>query len=339
MASQAEIKQRRGKMLSKLTKVRRRAFVIIDNRGSRTQLTSMLKELDEALEHIEEVNDEFKAVVADQEELVTEAEEYLKAATSQHEEAYDRIQQYLQSRKGEAPSLASENQGSQTSSSRRAEVLVQVKEMKIKQLQQRHEREKQESEIHRENEMQTAKEAMELAKLEAKLETELTMDNLNWERRNDFEGELGVGQQSSAVPDSAPDPPQKPKSHENPLQEPSDEPQISTRQDSRSTDALSEPLFLRSLPRITLPKFTGSPGDWPKWFALFKTLVHNQKSLNPTEKMAHLQNSVGGPAAQAIGGMFYEGSLYEEALRTLEDRFGRAEDIVGVNLNPIPGGL
>ena len=51
--------------------------------------------------------------------------------------------------------------------------------------------------------------------------------------------------------------------------------------------------------------------------------------------MAHLHNAVTGPVQQVIRGMFYEGNLYGEALRALEDRFGKKEDIVQANMKTI----
>ena len=94
-------------------------------------------------------------------------------------------------------------------------------------------------------------------------------------------------------------------------------------------------LFSRSIPRLTLPKFSGEPGEWPKWSALFRTLVGNQTALTSTEKMVHLQASVAGLAQHTISGMLYDGSLYEEALRVLEDRFGCQEDVVHASLQKI----
>ena len=140
-----------------------------------------------------------------------------------------------------------------------------------------------------------------MARLEAQL-TEASKDDLNWDRRKDFQDEEVTHKKQ---------------------------------QDAPMTVFQREPAFMRSLPRITLPKFSGSPGEWPKWFALFQTLVHNQKGLSPTEKMTHLQNAVAGLAQQLISGMFYEGSLYEEALKALEDRFGKREDIVHENLRAV----
>ena len=63
--SASDLKRKRGRMLSNLTRVRRRALVVIENRGSRTQLVDMLKELDAALESLEEVNEELKEAIAE----------------------------------------------------------------------------------------------------------------------------------------------------------------------------------------------------------------------------------------------------------------------------------
>ncbi|XP_043229563.1 uncharacterized protein LOC122385388 isoform X1 [Amphibalanus amphitrite] len=96
-----------------------------------------------------------------------------------------------------------------------------------------------------------------------------------------------------------------------------------------------EHLFHRSLPRLTLPTFAGDTSEWVNWFALFRTLVHDQPALTPTEKMAHLQAAVTGLAQRTIGGMLYRGELYEEAVRVLKDRFGRDDDIIHSNLDSI----
>ena len=128
---------------------------MISNRGSRTQLIDMMKELDDALQSIEEVNDELKMAVAKDDELVREADEYMKSAEKQHEDAYQRAQDYLQSRQGEEPSDVSgrvKSQASQNSSvARKAEVALQIKQMEVERLQRKHEREKEEQDLHRKN--------------------------------------------------------------------------------------------------------------------------------------------------------------------------------------------
>ena len=298
-------------MLCRLTRVRRRVFVLISSRGSRTQLMAMMKELDDALQCVEEVNDELKMSVSEDKELLQEADEYMASATKQYDDAYERAQGYLKSRQDEPPSVASDAEKSQTSGPgavRKAEVALQLKQQELQILQQRQQRERKEQELKRNNELQSAKEAEELVRLEVRL-TAAAEDDLNWDRRKDFDGEAAATAVQTHCTETGK------STHASQTQQP-------------------EPLFLRSLPRITLPKFSGSPGEWPKWYALFRTLVHDQP-LNSTQKMVHLQSAVAGPAQQIISGLLYEGRLYEDALRALEDRFGKNEDIVLENMKAI----
>ena len=93
--------------------------------------------------------------------------------------------------------------------------------------------------------------------------------------------------------------------------------------------------FVKSIPRLSLPTFRGEPREWPRWIGLFKALVHDQPSLTDSERMAHLQSAVDGPASQAIDGMLFNGALYQEVLITLQERFGREEDVTQAHLRSI----
>ena len=84
-----------------------------------------------------------------------------------------------------------------------------------------------------------------------------------------------------------------------------------------------------------MPKFSGKAIEWPQWIGLFKTLIHDQRSLSNSEKLAHLQSSVVGIAKQAVEGMLFDGDLYPAALQTLMERFGREGDVVNANLSAV----
>ncbi|XP_043242361.1 uncharacterized protein LOC122392013 [Amphibalanus amphitrite] len=109
----------------------------------------------------------------------------------------------------------------------------------------------------------------------------------------------------------------------------------SPRQTQRAESAAPFSAFAKSIPKLTLPTFSGKASEWPRWSGLFKALVHDQPSLSDTEKIAHLQSSVSGLAQQTISGMLYDGSLYHQALKALEERFGQDDDIIKHNLNSI----
>ena len=67
-----------------------------------------------------------------------------------------------------------------------------------------------------------------------------------------------------------------------------------------------------SLPKINLPVFHGDPREWPDWYGMFKAPVHDQR-LTKTQKMIYRKASVRGSAEKAIAGMFFTGTMYEEA--------------------------
>ena len=108
------------------------------------------------------------------------------------------------------------------------------------------------------------------------------------------------------------------------------------RSDGRTNENRPNPtvLFRSSLPRLELETFDGDVSQWPRWHSLFKSLVDEQP-LSNDEKMAHLQSAVTGLARHTIGGMLFDGNLYEDAMAALKDRFGRDEDIVHANLSRV----
>lgn len=66
--------------------------------------------------------------------------------------------------------------------------------------------------------------------------------------------------------------------------------------------------------------FEGDPLQWPHWYGLFKALVHEQ-GLSDTEKIIYLQSSVKGAAERAVSGMLFDGSMYNQAIKELSNRF------------------
>ncbi|XP_043209234.1 uncharacterized protein LOC122374503 [Amphibalanus amphitrite] len=182
----------------------------------------------------------------------------------------------------------------------------------------------------RANELENARDMREAAELEARL-TVAAENQLEMERQNDFIGEkednlcspkkMEGTQSSSTIPAVAVSVNQVPAIAE-----------VVHRPDDSAGASCG---FLRNLPRLELTKFSGAPGEWPRWFALFQALVGNQAFLSDAEKMAHLQGAVIGPAQQTIAGLLYDGRLYHSALTALQDRYGRQEDIVHANMRTV----
>ena len=91
-----------------------------------------------------------------------------------------------------------------------------------------------------------------------------------------------------------------------------------------------------SLPKINLFLFQKGPCEWPNWYGMFKALVHDQR-LTKTQKMIYLKASVQGSAKKAIGGMFFNGKMYEEVIKGLTYRFGNPELILKPLINKLLG--
>ena len=54
------------------------------------------------------------------------------------------------------------------------------------------------------------------------------------------------------------------------------------------TRAKVTPAFVKSIPRLELPRFSGDPLEWPQFISLFKCLVDDQP-LTDTQRMTYLQ--------------------------------------------------
>ena len=210
-----------------------------------------------------------------------------------------------------------------------------------------------ETESKRQRELQALKDEAEEAELEARLRI-IMEDNLNADRKNDFLDE-NIGEtendrsfqpkQEVKTPpcSSLPQPRQEPVSQPSPQRNsvtwidelpgtaaPAARLQTGSPPQSRHASA-----FLKSIPRLTLPVYSGDPLEWPRWVGLFRALIHEQPSLSDSERMAHLQASVTGTAQQAIAGMLFDGNLYRKALKTLQNRFGQSGDIIRAHLGGI----
>ena len=240
-----------------------------------------------------------------------------------------------------------------------AQISVRLKELRVRQLEQERNQieqerklKEQEEQLRFQRELKKAKDEAEAARLEAQLRAEME-GQLNADRRDDFLHEdLGEPVRENRIS-------QRPECTRSVLRftEPistqpirdapprtAPSPGLSTGQASwidqlqpastpHNTSTASA--FTKSIPRLKLPIFSGKPSEWPRWVGLFRALVHDQPSLSDAERMAHLQAAVAGQAQQAIAGMLYDGNLYQHALRTLQDRFGQSQDVIGEHLNSI----
>ena len=298
-----------------LTRTRRRAFVLVDTVGSKRELRSILKELDVALQEVLEANLKYSDAVQDEDER-KKCEEYGNEVSEEHQISQERVEAHLKERAGEPPSevtakSSSASRASARHASRMAQVDDKVKELELKQLQHRLEKEEEEQRLHRERQLEEKQDASKAAKLKVEL-TKAAETELSWDRRDDFCGEA----QPEIIKENKVKGSKEEQAKAKPIQD------------------TATQLFRQSLPRLKLPTFSGNIEEWPKWYSLFTTLVHQQE-MSANEKMAHLQNAVTGAARATIGGMVFDGSSYEDALQALQERYGRDVDVVQATLKTV----
>eukprot|EP00117_Sycon_ciliatum_P011162 scpid109263/ scgid12755/ len=77
-----------------------------------------------------------------------------------------------------------------------------------------------------------------------------------------------------------------------------------------------------------LPKFSGSPDEWPAFIAVFRSTT-TECGYSNAENAHRLQTCLKEPAKEAVRLMLAIPDNVELALRTLEQRFGRPKLVVG----------
>ena len=90
------------------------------------------------------------------------------------------------------------------------------------------------------------------------------------------------------------------------------------------------------LPEWKLPEFSGNPLQWPEWFGQFKSAV-DSATLTDAAKMTYLKTLVTGKAKAVIEGFAYCGSMYQEALKALERKYGQPQTVVSAHLEKLSG--
>ena len=88
------------------------------------------------------------------------------------------------------------------------------------------------------------------------------------------------------------------------------------------------------LPEWKLESYDGNPLQWHEWFGQFRSAV-DSAPLSADVKLTYLKTLVTGKAKTAIANFAYCGSMYREALRTLERKFGQPQAVVGAYLEKL----
>ena len=88
------------------------------------------------------------------------------------------------------------------------------------------------------------------------------------------------------------------------------------------------------MPERKLSCFDGNPLDWFEWFGQFKS-ANDSSHLSNDVKLTYLKTLVSGKAKAAIQQFAYCGTMYDEALRTLQRKFGQPQAVVSAYLEKL----
>ncbi|XP_017471613.1 PREDICTED: uncharacterized protein LOC108362964 [Rhagoletis zephyria] len=75
------------------------------------------------------------------------------------------------------------------------------------------------------------------------------------------------------------------------------------------------------LPVLHIPKFSGNYTEWPDFFSMFNTVVHQDVDLTRIEKFQHLRSSLRDAALDTIRSLEISDQNYDKAIDLLKSRF------------------
>ena len=89
------------------------------------------------------------------------------------------------------------------------------------------------------------------------------------------------------------------------------------------------------LPKITLPRFNGEVTKWSTFWDSFNSAIHSNTDIANIDKFNYLKSLIEGPAAIAIQGLTLTNDNYESAIKILEERFGKRQQIVSAHMDEL----
>ena len=89
------------------------------------------------------------------------------------------------------------------------------------------------------------------------------------------------------------------------------------------------------LPKITLPRFNGEVTKWNTFWDSFNSAIHSNVDVANIDKLDYLKSLIEGPAARAIQGLTLTNGNYQTAVKILEERFGKRQQIVSAHIDEL----
>lgn len=104
---------------------------------------------------------------------------------------------------------------------------------------------------------------------------------------------------------------------------------------ARNARNKSEVMTSVKLPYIQLVKFSGDSLQWPKFWDLFRSSIHDRKDLSGATKFHYLVTQLQGEAEQLLTGFDHTDAEYEEAVKLLSETYGKPQRIIQARLHGI----
>jgi hypothetical protein len=95
--------------------------------------------------------------------------------------------------------------------------------------------------------------------------------------------------------------------------------------DEGETSQTVSSLSVFRLPKLDLKPFDGDPKNWQNFISIFKDLVHNNKSISTTQKMAILKQCLTADIRDGLGDSLSSPALYNHALQELQSTYGHPQ--------------
>ena len=111
---------------------------------------------------------------------------------------------------------------------------------------------------------------------------------------------------------------------------------VSNQQHVGSPQATAQPVSQNvartRLPKSSLPKFRGDVTKWNTFWDSFHSAVHRNEGISNIDKFNYLNSVLEGAAARAIQGLTLTEANYEAAVKLLQERFGRPQQIISAHM-------
>ena len=90
-----------------------------------------------------------------------------------------------------------------------------------------------------------------------------------------------------------------------------------------------------NLPKLSIKKFNGDVTKWIAFWDSYNSSIHSNPTLSSIDKFNYLVSFVESSAADAITGLTITAANYEEAIATLQKRFGNAQLIIDRHMDAL----